>query len=779
MTKRKGIGFVLILCLPLLQGTRTNDDSAVQYYGFIGCLFSSSVCRSDEECVDDGLFGSCQRLGAVRQDLYWYQLSSFQLLELEKILHQLATSGYTWRHLYTQCRVMSTLLSYRYGIFLASDFCEGREPVWTRKQSRLDSGKNDSPDKLIDDLIDMLNAKISMADKGEGDRRLGSLEYEKQEKLSSVSHPSTDEDSDVRFERFLKRLSESDLKALTDFLIEQDEDKPGAGDDEPKNSSHKDDIPLVDGGDDTAVVKKVDSREMKTIADVAVQYNPHGQPSSEGDQISASRTASQVYTEANEASLNLWTMSSAPKVVDHEGNTVVTAAPSYNVVPFNRGFLEEVSNINTSVPSSLSAELNDSLVMSQMASSGEMSPAFMIPLYILCGLVIVVVIAAVVLVIMRHNSHLREKLAMSSNEDCTKDNAGLITDDYQDLCREDMRQKLEERKPCPSYSAVAETSSTAGDTAKTLQRSNAVAWSEDFVASNMDISTGHLILSYMEDHMKNKNKLDKDWDQLCSYVAEPGSIVTGKEQGNRRKNRFEDALPYEHTRVRLNPAANVTGSDYINANTIADHDPRCPAYIAAQGPLAHTISDFWQMVWEQGSTAIVCLTRLVEKDANVCYRYWPVEGSDLYHIYEVQLILEHDSPCGDYVVRSFCLRNIETNESRTVTQFHYLSWPHLGIPISVKTLMEFRRKVNHSYHGRFCPIIVHCSDGAGQTGTYCLIDMVLNRLNKGAKEMDIAATLERIRDQRIQMVRTKEQFEFCLMAIAYEVEGILRVTSAK
>lgn len=114
----------------------------------------------------DGLFGSCQRLGVTRQDLYWYRLSSFQLLELEKILHELATSGYTWRHLYTQCRVMSTLLSYRYGIFLGSEFCEGREPVWTRRHNKLDSGKNESTDKLIDDLIDMLNAKISMADKG-------------------------------------------------------------------------------------------------------------------------------------------------------------------------------------------------------------------------------------------------------------------------------------------------------------------------------------------------------------------------------------------------------------------------------------------------------------------------------------------------------------------------------------------------------------------------------------------------------------------------------------
>lgn len=58
------------------------------------------------------------------------------------------------------------------------------------------------------------------------------------------------------------------------------------------------------------------------------------------------------------------------------------------------------------------------------------------------------------------------------------------------------------------------------------------------------------------------------------------------------------------------------------------------------------------------------------------------------------------------------------------------------------------RKVNKSYRGRSCPMIIHCSDGVGRSGTYVLIDMVLNRMMKGSKEIDIAATLEHIRDQR-------------------------------
>ena len=85
----------------------------------------------------------------------------------------------------------------------------------------------------------------------------------------------------------------------------------------------------------------------------------------------------------------------------------------------------------------------------------------------------------------------------------------------------------------------------------------------------------------------------------------------------------------------------------------------------------------------------------------------PEEGSEQYHIFEVHLVSEHIW-CDDYLVRSFYLKNTRTGETRTVTQFHFQSWPAHGVPSSTKALLEFRRKVNKSYRGRACPIVVHC-----------------------------------------------------------------------
>ncbi|KAK9537483.1 hypothetical protein VZT92_005096 [Zoarces viviparus] len=371
--------------------------------------------------------------------------------------------------------------------------------------------------------------------------------------------------------------------------------------------------------------------------------------------------------------------------------------------------------------------------------------------------------------------------------------------DYQELCRQHMASKSSlSRQDCVAgvsstmagsaivtgaggrrgtdtsrVSSVSSQFSDGPQHSPSSTHSSTPSWSEEPAQSNMDISTGHMILAYMEDHLRNKDRLQREWEALCSYQAEPSSVAAAQVPSNMDKNRHAESLPYDHSRVKLKTEVNSNKQDYINASIIVDHDPRQPAYIATQGPLAHTVADFWQMVWENGCTVIVMMTALVEDGVKQCERYWPDEGSSLYHIYEVNLVSEHIW-CKDFLVRSFYLKNVQTQETRTLTQFHLLSWPADGIPTSTRPLLDFRRKVNKCYRGRSCPIIVHCGDGTSRTGAYILIDMVLNRMAKGVKEIDIAASLEHIRDQRPSIVRTKDQFEFALTAVAEEVNAILK-----
>ncbi|XP_026471087.1 receptor-type tyrosine-protein phosphatase-like N [Ctenocephalides felis] len=398
--------------------------------------------------------------------------------------------------------------------------------------------------------------------------------------------------------------------------------------------------------------------------------------------------------------------------------------------------------------------------------------------FLLGGIGGAILVAIGAMILIRKHSREKNKLGSLEGPECGS------SKDYQDLCRAHMATKnpgiVESIIPQPqplSVSTRIASLSKESDQNSPSSRSSTSSWSEEPAMTNMDISTGHMVLSYMEDHLRNKDRLDREWGALCRYEAEPGVRFAASAETSLPLNRQGAPLPYDHSRVVLNHLSNAAGLDYINASTISDHDPRAPLYVVAQGPLKETAAHFWQMVWEQGAVVMVMLCPLAEDGVEMCYQYWPGEESEIYHIYEVHLVSEHIW-CEDYLVRSFYLKNFRTGETRTVTQFHFLSWPQNGVPASAKTLLEFRRKVNKSYRGRSCPIVVHCSDGAGRSGTYVLLDMVLARMAKGAREIDIAATLEHIRDQRAEMVATRAQFEFVLTAVAEEVHAILKALPA-
>ncbi|KAM5326721.1 receptor-type tyrosine-protein phosphatase-like N isoform 2-T2 [Glossophaga mutica] len=413
-------------------------------------------------------------------------------------------------------------------------------------------------------------------------------------------------------------------------------------------------------------------------------------------------------------------------------------------------------------------------VLPRPARSASPLRSVLLTLVALAGVAGLLVALAVALCVRQHaRKRDKERLAALGPEGAHGD----TTFEYQDLCRQHMATKslFNRAEGPPEPSRVSSVSSQFSDAAQASpsSHSSTPSWCEEPAQANMDISTGHMILAYMEDHLRNRDRLAKEWQALCAYQAEPNTCATAQGEGNLKKNRHPDFVPYDHARIKLKVDSSPSRSDYINASPIIEHDPRMPAYIATQGPLSHTIADFWQMVWESGCTVIVMLTPLVEDGVKQCDRYWPDEGSSLYHIYEVNLVSEHIW-CEDFLVRSFYLKNVQTQETRTLTQFHFLSWPAEGTPASTRPLLDFRRKVNKCYRGRSCPIIVHCSDGAGRTGTYILVDMVLNRMAKGVKEIDIAATLEHVRDQRPGLVRSKDQFEFALTAVAEEVNAILK-----
>ncbi|CAI6345551.1 unnamed protein product [Macrosiphum euphorbiae] len=132
----------------------------------------------------------------------------------------------------------------------------------------------------------------------------------------------------------------------------------------------------------------------------------------------------------------------------------------------------------------------------------------------------VVASAAALLIIRRHSRYKNkfEGLIGSSAE---------VSKDYQELCRARMSNKKEE--PNAASQRIASLSKDPDNSPSS--RSSTSSWGEEPVLSNMDISTGHMVLAYMEDHLNNKNRLDSEWAALCAYEAEPCAVnVARKDQ---------------------------------------------------------------------------------------------------------------------------------------------------------------------------------------------------------------------------------------------------------
>lgn len=248
------------------------------------------------------------------------------------------------------------------------------------------------------------------------------------------------------------------------------------------------------------------------------------------------------------------------------------------------------------------------------------------------------------------------------------------------------------------------------------------------------------------------------------YRRKPGLTVTeARRQENEKKNRYRDISPYDTTRVIL---TSTPSGDYINASYVnmeVQGSGIINRYIASQGPLAGTCTDFWHMVWEQQSTLIVMLTTVVEQGRVKCHRYWPrlYETVD-FGILQVTCNKEEETP--GFAFREFTLINTETQEERHITHMQYLAWPDHGVPDDSTEFLNFVTQVRKARVGMVEPTIVHCSAGIGRTGVLILMETAqcLIEANEPIYPLDIVKAM---RDQRAMMIQTASQFRFVCEAI--------------
>lgn len=327
----------------------------------------------------------------------------------------------------------------------------------------------------------------------------------------------------------------------------------------------------------------------------------------------------------------------------------------------------------------------------------------------------------------------------------------------------------------------------------TLQKSVNIG---SIVASDIPHRTAELLKRFPGQE-KDRDGFWEEFEQI-TYEENSSEVYTkprihGKKEENVKKNRFKNVLPYDETRVVLK---DKDETDYINANYIEtsglDVAGVTRRYIATQGCLKHTAGDFWRMIWQERVAVIVMATKTIEMGKNKCFQYWPDEqGSSLTFDLDNGSItvtfveLEYSDDFYTRVLNVTRKQKQKGGDSKetmkdlgTMQVFHFQfpEWADKTVPKDSQTgsMLDFISAINSKQRSirDSAPVVVHCSAGIGRTGSFILIDIVINLIEtKGLGcHIDIPKTLIRMRQMRSGLVQTDAQYKFVYLALREYVE---------
>jgi protein tyrosine phosphatase len=151
-------------------------------------------------------------------------------------------------------------------------------------------------------------------------------------------------------------------------------------------------------------------------------------------------------------------------------------------------------------------------------------------------------------------------------------------------------------------------------------------------------------------------------------------------------------------------------------------------FICTQGPLRHTVDDFWSLIMQEKIDAIVMLCDTIELGRPKCHQYWPEDATTvslclifnwkpLNSPFFLQVTTSAD---GNLTINHVNQENLDSHLFKTrlqltsanpknqliVRHFHWRKWPDRGVPVNHLAALRLLH-----YLGPYKRVLVHCSAG--------------------------------------------------------------------
>lgn len=266
-------------------------------------------------------------------------------------------------------------------------------------------------------------------------------------------------------------------------------------------------------------------------------------------------------------------------------------------------------------------------------------------------------------------------------------------------------------------------------------------------------------------HLNKSTQLDIEWRELSEeHDRSTKCLSMAIARCYPLKNRCPDFMPFDKTRVKLVGAAD----DYINASHINNTSLGCPDVIATQTPLSTTLDDFLNLLYHYHIEIVVMLTSHNELNDKNFHPYWPADKNNDLKTATFQVSLQSIQNKENWTERILYFTNNKTNLSRSVMQLQFNQWPLGAEPKNTSSVLEFINHLHTLYlqqRSLMRPVVVHCSNGSGRTGSFLGIYNGVAETNGGGGVVNVGEVVRGLREQRKWMVEWPRQLDFVYRAV--------------
>ncbi|XP_052763406.1 uncharacterized protein LOC128205641 isoform X2 [Mya arenaria] len=235
------------------------------------------------------------------------------------------------------------------------------------------------------------------------------------------------------------------------------------------------------------------------------------------------------------------------------------------------------------------------------------------------------------------------------------------------------------------------------------------------------------------------------------------------------KNRKHSDIPGDSNRPHLNPFLKTGESDYINAIYINSLKTK-QRFLVAQTPLPDTVADFIALAVQENCSCIVSMEAHLEKHKGIGL-YFPGDNQTMKKG-KVSVRSITDQSARHFVKRKLRIElEGKTKKDVTIPHYEYLDWDTKhNVPKSPELFVAFINEVEDVFKASHLkgPILLHCLNGAGKSGLFCVVSTLLEQLSD-VNEVSVVNAVQKIRARRPLAIPNKKQFYFCYECVLHSV----------